>query len=59
MVRLVEPEWGTLARNESLTQTGIEEKALALLGQMSLREEIGQMSGDTPFLSGVIVICAG
>jgi len=56
MVRLVEPEWGTLAGNESLTQTEIEEKALALLGQMSLREKIGQLSGDTPFLSGVIAM---
>ncbi len=43
MVKRVEPEWGTLADEGPLTPAEIEEKAGALLAQMTLREKVGQM----------------
>jgi len=54
MVRLVEPEWGNLKGTDPLTPAEIEERAHALLAEMTLREKIKQMSGDEPFLSGGI-----
>ena len=54
MVKRVEPEWGTLAGEGPLTPGEIEEKAGALLAQMTLREKVGQMVGDTPFFPGGI-----
>jgi beta-glucosidase len=56
MVKLVEPEWGTLTGDEPLTRAEVEEKAHSLLAQMTLREKINQMSGDIPFLSGAIAM---
>jgi beta-glucosidase len=52
MVKLVQPEWGTLTGEGPLTPTEIEEKAREILAQMTLREKVQQMSGDIPFLIG-------
>jgi len=54
MVKLVEPEWGTLSGDEALSPADVEEKAHTLLAQMTLREKIKQMSGDIPFFPGGI-----
>jgi beta-glucosidase len=52
MVKLVQPEWGSLAGEGALTPAEIDGKARALLAQLTLREKIKQMSGDIPFLTG-------
>ena len=54
MVKLVEPEWGALVGEGPLSPAEIAAKAAALLAQMTLREKIGQMTGDTPFFPGGI-----
>ncbi len=53
-LRLVPGEWGALAGLGPLSPEQIEAKAGELLAQMSLREKVHQMSGDTPLLSGAI-----
>lgn len=53
-VKLVPGEWGTLATTQRLTAEQIEAKADALVAQLSLTEKIQQMSGDTPFLTGLL-----
>jgi beta-glucosidase len=52
-------EWGSLAVSTPLSKEEIEEKARRLLAQMTLDEKIGQMSGDTPRLSGMIQMWRG
>jgi len=47
-------EWGALKEDVPLTKEQVEEKATNLLAQMSLEEKIKQMSGDTPFVRGLI-----
>ena len=47
-------EWGALKEDVPLTKEQVEEKARNLLAQMSLEEKIKQMSGDTPFVRGLI-----
>jgi beta-glucosidase len=56
MVKLVQPEWGTLTGEGPLSPAEIEDKARELLAQMTLREKVSQMSGDIPFLAGVIAM---
>ena len=43
MVKMVPGEWGALAVSEPLSKEQIEEKAQALLSQMTLEEKIGQI----------------
>jgi beta-glucosidase len=52
MVRMVQPEWGSLTGEGPLAPAGINEKARVLLAQMTLREKVKQMSGDIPYLTG-------
>src|SRR5262245_53310758 len=40
---------GGLATSEALTDEQIEERARALLGQLTLDEKLGLMDGDLPF----------
>ena len=54
MVKLVQPEWGTLTGDSPLTKEEIESKARQMLGQMTLREKVRQMSADTPLFPGGI-----
>jgi beta-glucosidase len=56
---MVPGEWGSLATAERLSEKQIEEKARGLLAQMTLDEKIGQMSGDTPFVSGMLEMVRG
>ena len=56
MVMMVEPEWGALTGDEPLTRVEVEEKAQSLLTRMTLKEKIGQMSGDIPFLPGALAM---
>ena len=53
-VRMVPGEWGALKENVPITKEQAEEKAKHLLAQMSLKEKIHQMSGDTPLVRGLI-----
>ncbi len=54
MPHMVEPEWGSLTGTESLSSDEIDSIARQVLAKMTLREKIGQMSADTPLLSGGI-----
>jgi len=53
-VKMVPGEWGSLTVSEPLSKEQIEEKAQALLAQMTLEEKVGQMSGDLPLIGGAI-----
>lgn len=53
-VRMVPGEWGALQTAQPLSEEQIEAKARELLAQMTLDEKIGQMSGDTPRMPGMI-----
>jgi beta-glucosidase len=46
--------WGGLETGKRLNAEQIEEKAKSLLAEMTLEEKIGQMSGDTPLVRGLI-----
>ena len=50
--------WEKVVDGEKLAPARIEEKAEKLLSQMNLTEKIGQMSGDTPLVSGTIKMTA-
>ena len=50
--RLVAGDWGALPPAAPRTPEQIEAKALDLLSRMSLKEKVGQMTGDTAFLRG-------
>ena len=50
----VPSEWGSLALPEPLTSEQVEDRANRLLGQMTIAEKVGQMSGDAPLLSGTL-----
>ena len=49
----VQNDRGLQEANTLLTKEQIDEKARHLLGKMSLKEKIQQMSGSTPFLRGL------
>src|SRR5437763_1893649 len=51
--------FGALTTTESLTDAQIEERAQALLDQLTLEEKIGLMDGDPPFWSGLADMFAG
>jgi beta-glucosidase len=51
--------FGALATTESLTDAQIEERAQALLDQLTLDEKIGLMDGDPPFWPGLADMFAG
>ncbi|TME00240.1 MAG: hypothetical protein E6I80_26350 [Chloroflexi bacterium] len=51
--------FGALATTESLTDAQIEERAQALLDQLTLDEKIGLMDGDPPFWSGLADMFTG
>src|SRR6266516_3232932 len=51
--------FGALATTESLTDEQIEERAQALLDQLTLDEKIGLMDGDPPFWSGLADMFTG
>ncbi|MFO7558965.1 MAG: glycoside hydrolase family 3 C-terminal domain-containing protein [Desulfobacterales bacterium] len=53
-VKMVPGIWGALTAAEALTSKQIQEKASALLSQMTLLEKIHQMSGDTPRIPGMV-----
>ncbi len=53
-VKMVPGEWGSLQTAQPLSEEQIEVKARELLAQMTLDEKIGQMSGDTPRMPGMI-----
>ena len=53
-VKLVPGLWGSLTPPQPLSDEQIEAKARDLLQQLTLDEKIHQMSGDTPFLSGML-----
>lgn len=53
-VKMVPGEWGALQTAQPLSEEQIEAKARELLAQMTLDEKIGQMSGDTPRMPGMI-----
>ena len=51
--------FGALTTTESLTDAQIEERAQALLDQLTLEEKIGLMDGDPPFWPGLAEMFAG
>src|SRR5437868_10670427 len=51
--------FGALTTTESLTDAQIEERAQALLDQLTLEEKIGLMDGDPPFWPGLADMFAG
>jgi len=51
---MVPGEWGSLAVSKPRSKEQIEDKAQALLAQMTLEEKIGQMSGDLSLISSGI-----
>src|SRR5437879_13666270 len=51
--------FGALATTESVTDAQIEERAEALLDQLTLEEKIGLMDGDPPFWPGLAEMFAG
>ena len=51
--------FGALTTTESLTDAQIEERAQALLDQLTLEEKIGLMNGDPPFWPGLAEMFAG
>ncbi len=52
--KLVPGEWGSLASDSPRGQEQIEIQARAILAELSLDEKIGQMSGDVPYLPGLL-----
>src|SRR5438552_9770493 len=51
--------FGALATTESLTDEHIEQRAQALLDQLTLDEKIALMDGDPPFWPGLADMFAG